>query len=315
LRETSGLDNPPLDPAGKVALREIEEVVQTTALGQRTIHFILASDVRKHLRHRDHSKRLFFLNAKCRTHHFQEFLELAEKQVILVAEVKIKRGTTDRCSVQHFLHRYVIDGFLLNQRHQCSPKPLVRAPDALIGFARLHSSMFALPRMFLQLGAPVPGHRQPLCSTTQNDPRLHGIEPLDFPFIRQRRNLMNRLRLLAVGTILMFALTTVAQQATPSASVPAAEGQLKFLAAKLDLTSGQQEKIKPILQELHDATVKLVHDENMSREERLDKVKDSRFAADKKIRAILNDDQKQKLDELEHEPHPELHGDLGGPKN
>ena len=126
---------------------------------------------------------------------------------------------------------------------------------------------------------------------------------------------MNRLRLLAVGTILMFALTTVAQQATPSASVPAAEGQLKFLAAKLDLTSGQQEKIKPILQELHDATVKLVHDENMSREERLDKVKDSRFAADKKIRAILNDDQKQKLDELEHEPHPELHGDPGGPKN
>jgi hypothetical protein len=126
---------------------------------------------------------------------------------------------------------------------------------------------------------------------------------------------MNRIRLLAVGTILMFALTTVAQQATPSAGVPTAEGQLKFLVAKLDLSSGQQEKLKPILQELHDATLKLVHDENMSREDRLSKIRDSRFSADKKIRAILNDDQKQKLDQLEHEPHPELHGDLSGAKN
>jgi hypothetical protein len=126
---------------------------------------------------------------------------------------------------------------------------------------------------------------------------------------------MNHIRLLAAGTILMFASITVAQQATPSAGVPTAEGQLKVLTAKLDLTSGQQEKVKPILQELHDATLKLVHDENMSREERLSKVRDSRFSADKKIRTILNDDQKQKLDELEREPHPELHGDLSGAKN
>lgn len=126
---------------------------------------------------------------------------------------------------------------------------------------------------------------------------------------------MNRIRLLAVPIILIFALTTVAQQGTSAAGVPTAEGQLKFLTAKLDLTSGQQEKIKPILQELHEATVKLVHNENLSHDERLSKVRDSRFSADKKIRAILNDDQKQKLDELEHGPHPELHGDLSGAKN
>jgi len=34
--------------------------------------------------------------------------------------------------------------------------------------------------------------------------------------------------------------------------------------------------------------------------------------ADKKIREILNDDQKKKLDQLEQEPHPELHGSLNG---
>jgi Spy/CpxP family protein refolding chaperone len=135
---------------------------------------------------------------------------------------------------------------------------------------------------------------------------------------------MNRFRLLAIGTILLTALATTAQQPATSAStkssgegagVPTAEGQLTFLAAKLDLTSDQQEKIKPVLQALHDTTVTLVQDENMSREERQSKVRDSRFTADKKIRAILNDDQKKKLDQLEQEPHPELHGNVSGAKN
>lgn len=137
---------------------------------------------------------------------------------------------------------------------------------------------------------------------------------------------MNRFRLLAIGTILLSALAATAQQPAISAStkssptgegagVPTAEGQLTFLATKLDLTGDQQEKIKPILQALHDTTVTLIQDENMSREERQSKVRDSRFTADKKIRAILNDDQKKKLDQLEQEPHPELHGNVSGAKN
>ena len=117
---------------------------------------------------------------------------------------------------------------------------------------------------------------------------------------------MNCVRLLAIWIMLRFALTAAAHQPTTgaegptkgasageNAGVPTAEAQLKFLSAKLDLTGDQQEKIKPILQELHDATVKLVRDENMSREERLGKVRDSRYTADKKLRAILNDDQKK----------------------
>jgi hypothetical protein len=47
----------------------------------------------------------------------------------------------------------------------------------------------------------------------------------------------------------------------------------------------------------------------MSQEERMGKVRASREKADKKIREILNDDQKKKLDQLEHEPHSGLHGD------
>jgi Spy/CpxP family protein refolding chaperone len=114
----------------------------------------------------------------------------------------------------------------------------------------------------------------------------------------------------------MFALTTVAQQTATSSDahaardggVPTVEKHLKLLTEKLDLTGDQQAKIKPILQELHDTTQKLMRDERMSREERLDKVKPSREKADKKISEILNNDQQKKLDQLEQKPHSGLHG-------
>jgi Spy/CpxP family protein refolding chaperone len=138
-----------------------------------------------------------------------------------------------------------------------------------------------------------------------------------------RRNTMNRTRLLAIGTMLMLALTTVAQQATTNTSgpakgvssgqkavVPTAAEQLTFLTGKLALTGDQQDRIKPILQELHDATVKVVQDESMSHDDRMSKLRDSHYKADAKIRAPLNDDQKKKLDQLEKEPHPELHGNI-----
>ncbi len=139
---------------------------------------------------------------------------------------------------------------------------------------------------------------------------------------------MNRFRLLAIATFLMLALTTVAQQVTTGSAapakgssagnhaiVPAAEVQLNFFTAKLDLTADQQQKMKPILHELHDATMKLVHDQGMSREDYNSKLRDSRYTADQKIRAILNDEQKKKLDQVEQEPHPELHGNVTDSKD
>jgi Spy/CpxP family protein refolding chaperone len=127
---------------------------------------------------------------------------------------------------------------------------------------------------------------------------------------------MSRIRSLAIGTMLIFALSAVAQQTTASpgshSGVPTVEDHLKVLTAKLDLTDDQQAKIKPILQELHDGTQKLVQDESMSREERLAKVRPLRYQADKKLREVLNDDQKKKLDQYEAGPHPEMHGNLSG---
>jgi hypothetical protein len=101
-----------------------------------------------------------------------------------------------------------------------------------------------------------------------------------------------------------------AAQDEQAAKVPPVEPQLKLLTEKLELSGEQQDKVKPILQELYDTTVKLVQDENMSRDERMNGVHTARLTADKKIRVVLSDDQKKKLDQVESEPHPELHGDV-----
>jgi hypothetical protein len=137
-----------------------------------------------------------------------------------------------------------------------------------------------------------------------------------------RRMTMNRYRLFMLGTILLFAFATKAQQPPTSVApakgtsgaedpgLPTVEAQLKVLTEKLGLTSDQQVKIKPIVQELHDATLKLMQDGELTHEERLEKVRPVRFNADKKIREILNDDQKKKLDQYEQGPHREMHGNL-----
>ena len=134
---------------------------------------------------------------------------------------------------------------------------------------------------------------------------------------------MNRIHSLAIGTLLIFALAVLAQQTatTPGTSsrggaegggMPAVEEQLKVLTGKLDLTATQRAKVKPILQNLHDLTEKLIQDERLSREERLAQVRPQREQADKKIRAYLNDDQKKKLDQYLAGPHHEMHGGLSG---
>lgn len=135
---------------------------------------------------------------------------------------------------------------------------------------------------------------------------------------------MNWIRSLAVGTLLVFALAALAQQtatkpgtsskggAENAGGIPTVEEQLKVLAEQVDLTASQRAKVRPILQKLHDATEKLMQDERLSREERLAKVRPQRQQADKNIRALLNDDQKKKLDQYLAGPHGEMHGGLSG---
>jgi Spy/CpxP family protein refolding chaperone len=138
---------------------------------------------------------------------------------------------------------------------------------------------------------------------------------------------VNRFHSLAFGAILIFALNVPAQQtATAPGStdksgqgqpgmqddVPSADDQLKILTIKLDLTDDQQAKIKPILQNLRDATVKISQDQSLSREDRLAMVRPIRYKAHDQIREILNDEQKKKLEQYMQGPHTEMHGNLSG---
>jgi Spy/CpxP family protein refolding chaperone len=131
--------------------------------------------------------------------------------------------------------------------------------------------------------------------------------------------MMNRIRLLAIGSMLFFAPAMLAQQTAPKpggsakgGDLPDVGDQLKVLTQKLDLAVDQQPKVKTILEELHDATQKLMQDQTMSREQLLEKVRPLRMKADKQLREILNDDQKKKLDQYLQGPHPEMHGNLQG---
>ena len=124
---------------------------------------------------------------------------------------------------------------------------------------------------------------------------------------------MNRLRLLAVVPVLMFALSTAAQQNNPApdphaAAVAPVDEHLKVLSDKLALTADQQEKARPILQEMHDGSQKVDADQSLTPEQRQAAMHPLFMKADQQLREILTEDQKKKLDEMEAQMHPGMQG-------
>jgi hypothetical protein len=132
---------------------------------------------------------------------------------------------------------------------------------------------------------------------------------------------MNRIRLLAAGTVLMLALSAAAQQSTTTpnahaAAVAPVEQHLKMLSEKLALTADQQDKARPILQEMHDGSQKLDNDQSLTPDQRRAAMSELFMKSDKQMREFLNDDQKKTLDDLEtqmHGPHDNPNGDTPTP--
>lgn len=129
---------------------------------------------------------------------------------------------------------------------------------------------------------------------------------------------MNRLRLLAVGTVLMCALSAVAQQTTTSpdahaVAVAPVDQHLKMLSDKLGLSADQQDKARPILQQMHDDSQKLADDQTLTAEERAAAMGPVFAKADKAVREFLTDDQKKKLDEMEAQMHGGPHESPASP--
>lgn len=138
---------------------------------------------------------------------------------------------------------------------------------------------------------------------------------------------MNRFRLIAIGVTLMFAMSLLAQQAAPENNSPAdnthssgnmnsglssVEDHLRFLSEKLGLSEDQQTQARPILQQMHDASQKVVQNKKLSDQERTSKLRACHLRADTKLRKVLNADQKQKLDQLEQDAHMDLRGNGRG---
>lgn len=130
---------------------------------------------------------------------------------------------------------------------------------------------------------------------------------------------MDRIRLLAIGTLMAFALTGTAQQAAVTGpaedqsrsaqiAVTPVEHHLKVLSEKLSLTTDQEDRVRPILQEMHDAWQKAEQDQSLSDDERNAQKHAAFMKADGQIRPILSDFQKKTLDQMEQQMHS---GDAG----
>lgn len=89
------------------------------------------------------------------------------------------------------------------------------------------------------------------------------------------------------------------------------EDHLKLLSEKLNLSTDQQAKVRPILQDWHDSSEKIKQDESLSQEERTAKLHAEMMKADKGVREVLTDEQKKKLDELEQEHFGPHHNTTG----
>jgi len=125
---------------------------------------------------------------------------------------------------------------------------------------------------------------------------------------------MNRIRLLAIGTLMIFALSAGAQQtgavsagaevdnhSSAQNSADPVEKHLKKLSEELNLSPDQEDRVRPILQQMHGAMGKAEEAPGLSDEQRMAQKHAAFMKADEQVRPILTDEQKKTLDRLEQQ--------------
>ena len=75
--------------------------------------------------------------------------------------------------------------------------------------------------------------------------------------------------------------------------------QLERLSKALNLTDDQKQQIRPILQDRQEKMQSVRSDASLSREDRMNKMRSTFEETNSKIRAILNDEQKPKFDQMQ----------------
>jgi periplasmic protein CpxP/Spy len=85
--------------------------------------------------------------------------------------------------------------------------------------------------------------------------------------------------------------------------------KLQMLTKQLNLSTDQQEKIKPILESESQQMQTLRQDSSLSGEDRMSKMRQIRQSSNEQIKPILNSDQQQKFVEMmSHQGHGGPHG-------
>ncbi len=87
--------------------------------------------------------------------------------------------------------------------------------------------------------------------------------------------------------------------------------QLERMTRELNLTSDQQEKIKPLLLERQQKMQALMQDQSVSQEDRRAQMRTIMEGSNNSVKAILTDDQKQKFEAMQQQRR--RHGGPGGP--
>ena len=131
---------------------------------------------------------------------------------------------------------------------------------------------------------------------------------------------MKHLRIFTLLAVCTFALSAIAQQTPPADTheghehgqghghdmdhkMPTVDEMVQTMSEKLSLTDDQKVKVRKIAEDTHKKMDDLHADTSMSREDRMAKARSMHDNAMAQVRAILNDDQKKKLDEWQKEMH------------
>ena len=83
--------------------------------------------------------------------------------------------------------------------------------------------------------------------------------------------------------------------------MPSVDDQIKHLNKKLNLSSDQQAKLKPILEDQRKQMEAIQNDSSLSREDRMSKMQALRQSSDTQIKGVLNDDQQKSFDKMREE--------------
>src|SRR5947209_6114081 len=117
---------------------------------------------------------------------------------------------------------------------------------------------------------------------------------------------MKRTRIAALSCAFLFMLAAFAFQSPQSPQSGQENGrwlltideQAKIMSDMLNLTEDQRTKLKPILTDSNQQQRKIKDDSSLSEDEKTSKLRALREVTRAKIRDLLNEDQKKKLDNM-----------------